>query len=150
MDVRDHAERERPELVVLATDHRDQRTVAHIVRPRQVGRRLVADDGRACAPRDVAGIERMVGVPVRDDDVVGALHVAVDQRRVGAVERIGRDVGRGAGGCPPRELRQERIDEHHGAAVGDLPAGVAEVREAQLALLQRRQRRACARRLVTG
>ncbi len=136
VNVGNDLEREGAELVVFAADDRDQRAVAHAVRARQVGGRLVADDHRAGASRDVARVERVIRMSVGDDDVVGLLHVLVDERRVGRVQRGLRDLRCGPRGGPSCELREKRVDEDDGLAVGDLEAGVAEVGEADFAGLE--------------
>ena len=138
VDVRYHAQREIAELIIFAADHRDDVAVWHVVGAREIRRGLVANDHRAGALGDVAGVERMVGVPVGDDDIVGLLDVRIDQRRVGRIRIIRADFRGGPLRRPARELREEGIHEHDLLAVGDLPARVPQIREAELASLERR------------
>ena len=137
VNVGDDSQGEIVEVIVFAADHRDQFGVGHVVGPRQVRCGFVADDYRAGFVRDHAGVECVIGVTVRNQDVIGFRDVRVDERGVGQIEvRLRWSVALRTR-CPPRELREERVDQYHLRAVGDLPAGIAEVGEADLPFLER-------------
>src|SRR6185437_2629104 len=99
--------------------------IADAPRSRDVRRALGADDDSARLPGDVRRIEHMIVVTMGDEDVIGLADVRVDRLRIGLRDRV--VPGHLLGGSVFPEFREIRVHQDHDLAVGDLPAGIAQV-----------------------